>query len=243
MKKTMLENHSVETHDTYLVLHLGDDGVIVTPKHKDTVTELCAYLDCLNLLITLTNGQNHCIEQQAEKITKLEAENAELNEKIANLETCNKETANEAIMYINENTELNEKLAKLGTEKTELAHKMEAYKDANARLGEQVKHLKATVKNLEEYNDFNEECRKMHLNAVKKDLDEAVAEKRAMAVKIDELLIRVNNQESLVKRIRAVAEREAKERFDMAGELKNLRNNLCDIHDWIETVVDTQAGD
>lgn len=268
MKKTMLENHSVEDRGTYLVLHLGDDGLAINPKFKDTVTELCEYLDCLNMLITLTNGQSLCIEQQAEKTTKLEEENAELNKKIANLETCNRETANEAIMYINENTELcevvnnlrdsnaqlsdesmalmtenhelNEKLAKLGTEKNELLHKMEAYKDANARLGEQVKHLKATVKCLEDSNDFNEECRKMHLNAVKKDLDEAIAEKRVMAVKIDELQIRVSNQESIIKRIRAVAERNAESGFKVARELVELKQQLRDVGDWIETIVNPE---
>lgn len=211
-KKNMLQNHSVEDHGSYLTLTLGDDEVVVTHKHKDTVTELCEYLDCLNLLIALTNGQNLCIEQQGEKIAKLMAENDELYKK----------------------------LDELITEKTELGHKMEAYKDANARLGEQIKHLKATVKNLEEYNDFNEECRKMHLNAVKKDLDEAVAEKRVMAVEIDRLQSRVNNQESLIKRIRAVAEHNAESSGKFARELAELKQQLRDVGDWIETIVNPE---
>lgn len=234
--KNILNNHSVEDHETYLILHLGDEDIIVTPPHKETMQELCDYLDCINLMIPLVADQSDCICKQDAKITKLTEANKVLT---------------------NGMVELNDKIAKLGSEKNELFCKMEAFKDANARLGEQAKCLKATVKSLEDANDFNEECRKMHLNAVKKDLDEAVAEKRIMAVKIDELQIRVNNQESLIKRLRAVAERNAKDGFetarklvemkkqrdDMAGELNNLRDNLCDIHDWIETVVDTQAGD
>lgn len=200
-KKNMLQNHSVEDKGAYLTLTLGDDEIVVTPKHLDTVNELCEYLDCLTLLITLVGGQNDCILQQGEKISSLE------------------------------------------NEKVELAHKIEAYKDANARLGEQVKHLKATVKSLEEYNDFNEECRKMHLDAVKKDLDEAVAEKKVLAAQIDELQNRISNKESLIKRLRAVAERNAKDGFETARNLVELKNSLCDIHDWIETVVDTQKGD
>ena len=198
-KKTMLQKHSVEDKGAYLTVTLGDDEIVVTPKHLDTMNELCEYLDCLNMLITLANGQNHCIEQQAEKIEKLLTENKELS------------------------------------------HKIEAYKDANARLGEQVKNLKLEKQCLEDANDFNEQCRKMHLDAVKKDLDEAVAKNKAMSVMIDDYQNRVDHQESLIKRIRAVAEREYKERFDMAGELVNLKSQLRDLHDWIETVVDTEA--
>lgn len=198
-KKNMLQNHSVEDKGAYLTVTLGDDEIVVTPKHLDTMNELCEYLDCLNMLITLVGGQNQCITQQGEKISKLLTEN------------------------------------------TELAHKIEAYKDANTRLGDQVKMLKAEIQTQEDRNDFNEECRKMHLNAVKKDLDEAVAKNKAMSAMIDDYQNRINNQESLIQRIRAVAEREYKERFDMAGELVNLRSQLRDLHDWIETVVDTEA--
>ena len=194
-KKTMLENHKLIDNGCYLTLILGDDEVVVTYKHKDTMNELCEYLDCLNLLITLVSGQSDCILKQGEKIEELE----------------------------NEKTELTEKLAKLGTEKNELFCKIEAYKDANARLGKQVKHLKATTKCLEDANDFNEQCRKMHLDAVKKDLDEAVAKNKAMSAMIDDYQKRIDNQESLIQRIRAVAEREYKERFDMAAELIDLK--------------------
>lgn len=134
MKTTMLENHSVEAHDTYLVLHLGDDDVIVPPAHKDTVTELCEYLDCLNLLINLANDQSHCIERQGEKITKLMAEN-------------------------------------------------------------------------------------------------------------DELQKRVDNQESLIKRLRAVAERNAKDSFKVTRELVELKQQLRDVGDWIEAVVNPDTKD
>lgn len=242
-KKNMLQNHSFVSHGSYLTLTLGEDDIVITSKHYSTIKELCDYLDCMNTLITLTNGQNQCIEQQGEKIAKLNAENKELNKKLANLETCNKETINEAITYINENTELYKKLDELITEKTELGHKIEAYKDANARLQDQVKELKLEKQCVEDANEFNEQCRQMHMDAIRKDLDEAVAEKKVLAAQIDELQNRIDNQESIIKRVRAVAEREYKQRYDMAGELANLRDYLCDIHDWIETVVDTQKGD
>lgn len=198
-KKNMLQNHSVEDKGAYLTVTLGDDEIVVTPKHLDTMNELCEYLDCLNLLITLVGGQNDCILKQGEKIEDLE------------------------------------------NEKVELLHKMESYKDANARLQDQVKMLKIEVQTQEDRNDFNEQCRKMHLDAVKKDLDEAVAKNKAMSAMIDDYQKRIDNQESLIQRVRAVAEREYKERFDMAGELVNLKSQLRDLHDWIETVVDTEA--
>lgn len=198
-KKNMLQNHSFVSHGSYLTLTLGEDDIVITSKHYSTIKELCDYLDCMNVLIALTNSQNQCIEQEEEKIDKLT------------------------------------------TEKTELGHKIEAYRDANARLQDQVKELKLEKQCVEDANAFTEQCRQMHMDAIRKDLDEAVAEKKVLAAQIDELQNRIDNQESVIKRVRAVAEREYKQRVDMAGELANLRDNLCDIHDWIEMVVDTEA--
>lgn len=227
--KNILNNHSVEDHTTYLVVHLGDEYILVTPQHKETMQEVCDYLDCINLMIPLVADQSDCICKQEEKIAKLDAENQGLQKRLAELGT--------------EKNELFIKLDDIILEKTELTHKIEAYKDANARLGEQVKELKLEKQCIEDVNAFNEQCRQMHLDAIRKDLDEAIAEKRVMAIKIDDLQNRINNQESLIKRLRAVAERECNNGFKVARELVELKQQLRDVGDWIETVVNPEAKD
>ncbi len=68
-------------------------------------------------------------------------------------------------------------------------------------------------------------------------------EKIELTHKIDDYQKRIDDQVSLIQRLRAVAEREYKERSDLAGELAYLRNRLVDLHDWIETVTETEEDE